>query len=102
LDALDLGLVDKIGDLDDAIASAASRANAADDYEVKYIRKELDAQERMLVRLLGWVGRFAQRYDLAISMPRSDWLAAIESEVRNVAGFDDRYAVIEHSMLEVD
>ena len=50
-DALRLGLVDKLGDLDDAIKSAAKLANL-DNYDVTFIKRDLDAQELFMKQLL--------------------------------------------------
>jgi protease-4 len=44
--ALDRGLVDKIGGLEDAGAAAAQRANLGTDYRLRYIEKPLSAWER--------------------------------------------------------
>ena len=51
-DAFDRGLIDKLGDIDDAIASAAALAELGDDYAVKTIEKELDFKDQLLVDLL--------------------------------------------------
>jgi protease-4 len=44
--ALDRGLVDKIGGLGDAAAAAAQRANLGDNYRLKYLEKPLSTWER--------------------------------------------------------
>jgi len=51
-DALELGLVDKLGELENAIASAASLAGLADDYQTKYIAPKLTWRERMMAGLM--------------------------------------------------
>ncbi|NVK21844.1 MAG: signal peptide peptidase SppA [Kangiellaceae bacterium] len=50
-DAYRLGLVDKLGDLDDAIKSAAKLANI-EDYDVTFVKRELDPQEVFIKQLL--------------------------------------------------
>jgi protease-4 len=56
-DALELGLVDKLGGIDDAIASAAARAGLEENaYGVFYVERELSFAERLLLqyaRILG-------------------------------------------------
>lgn len=56
-DALELGLVDKLGGIDDAIASAAARAGLEEDaYGIFYVERELSFAERLLLqyaRILG-------------------------------------------------
>jgi protease-4 len=46
--ALDRGLVDKIGSLDDAIRDAAQQANLGKDFNVRYAEKPMGAFERFL------------------------------------------------------
>ena len=53
--ALELGLVDELGHLEDAIASAAQLAGI-DQYKVRYIEKELSPQEAILRNLLDNLG----------------------------------------------
>ena len=47
-DAIDLGLVDQLGDLEDAIAYAAQKANLGDDYKVVELPKAKDFFTRMM------------------------------------------------------
>ena len=49
--AKERGLVDQLGGLREATASAAKRANLGDDYRVKYIEKEPSAWERFALSL---------------------------------------------------
>ncbi|MDZ7686502.1 MAG: signal peptide peptidase SppA [Gammaproteobacteria bacterium] len=49
--AVEIGLVDAIGNLDDAIQSAALLADATD-YEILHIEKELSAREQLIRQLL--------------------------------------------------
>ena len=57
-DALEFGLVDAIGDLEDSIAAAAELADSnVDDLGIKYFEKELNATEQFVVNLLSSAGR---------------------------------------------
>ena len=49
--ALERGLVDKLGGLQDAIAAAAQLANLGSDYRVRYVEKPLSAWERFALSL---------------------------------------------------
>jgi protease-4 len=51
-DAYDLGLVDHLGGLDDAIAAAAELAELDDDYAVSYIEKELEFKDKILREMI--------------------------------------------------
>lgn len=55
-DALANGLIDGLGELDDAVAAAASLAGLEpDDYGLKYLDKELTPTEQLALQLLGSV-----------------------------------------------
>ncbi len=47
-DALKLGLVDKLGSLQDAIASAAEMAEISDNFELYHIKRELSEEEKLM------------------------------------------------------
>ncbi len=47
-DALKLGLVDKLGTLQDALDSAAAMVDLGEDYEVYHIKRELTDEEKMM------------------------------------------------------
>jgi len=48
--ALKIGLVDKLGSLQEAVAAAASRANLSE-YEISYIQKPLTSREKLIESL---------------------------------------------------
>ena len=55
-DAMRLGLVDHLGDLDQAVAAAARRAGLEDDYGVKRIRAKQSLSDMLLETFLGESG----------------------------------------------
>ena len=60
--ALELGLVDAIGGLDDAISSAADLSDVSD-YEVIFLEKELSTREKLINEILNVsVKVFAKNY----------------------------------------
>lgn len=63
-DALEIGLVDSLGGLDDAIAAAARLAELGDDYHVRYIQKERSWKQQLVADLL----------DAAVRLDGSDGL----------------------------
>lgn len=52
VDAAEAGLVDRLGELDDAIASAATLANLEEGYAVTYVEQVPTAREQLLIDLL--------------------------------------------------
>lgn len=76
-DALELGLVDEIGGLEDAIESAAALAGLVDgEYDVKYVEPELTLRERFALELAG--------YAAAIAGPRDGKIGGFD--VQQLAG----------------
>ena len=75
-DAYELGLVDHLGDLDDAVAAAAELAELGDDYAVSYIEKEEEFKDKMI------------REMLAQAMERSGQDAPVASPLDEMLGRD--------------
>ncbi len=59
-DAYELGLIDQMGEIEDAIASAARLAGLGEDYAIRYPEEEVDFKDELLAGLLarahGWFG----------------------------------------------
>ena len=51
--ALKIGLVDKLGDIKDAIKSAASRAGIGEDYQIEYIEPGMTQKEKIISAVFG-------------------------------------------------
>ena len=86
--ALELGLVDGLGHLDDAIEAAAERAGI-EDYKVVTIAKDLSTQEKILMRLFDEVG---------LSSRPAAWLKPIIAGLESIAALNDPrhvYAICE-------
>lgn len=96
--ALEHGLVDAIGDLEQAIEIAANAASLeADSYSVRYIEPELSAEEQFLLDLLGGTARLG--LDIAPLFQRRDGLDRIanlvDAGLAEIASYNDpmhRYA----------
>jgi protease-4 len=102
-DALDNGLIDKLGTLDDAIASAAAMADLGDDFEVRYIEKELDFSDRLVIELLTLAHRFVTpRVVEAASYPRGEWLDLLARQTEALAELIKPGGLYEYAFLEVD
>ena len=105
LDALNNGLIDELGGLDAAIASAANFAGLAEgEYGIKHLRRELSATEQLLVDLLGTASRAG--FDI------SPWAGkpAVLKEIAKKAGaaaesllrLNDPKGVYSHCFCDVD
>jgi protease-4 len=97
--ALDLGLVDRLGGLQDAIESAANRAELAEGYRVFYVEEEPSLRARVLGRLLN-----AGMPDLSEDPPTgapgavAERLRAIETELGRLARWNDPKGLYGHCL----
>ena len=90
-DALEIGLIDKLGNLEDAIAAAAEKAGLGDDYSLRYMEKELGFREKLLLSMLGRTGRVPVRQG-----PVGALVQALDAQLRPLANMSDpahRYAL---------
>ncbi len=95
-DALELGLIDRFGDLDDAVATAAERAGLEEgDYSVKYVERPLTPSQELLLQLLK-SGLGPVIADTALGGRQtglSRLVASAEEAWRGIARFNDRRGV---------
>lgn len=104
--ALDIGLVDELGDLDEAVAVAAELAGLEQDaYGRKFIRTELSPGEQLLLDLLGAgaaiglePGRLLGSRDSALTRIAAEIEALIEPLTR----FDDPKGVYLHCLCRFE
>jgi protease-4 len=104
-DAHELGLVDQLGSLSDAIDSAASRAGLDEDaYGVFYVERELSFAERLLLQYARLLGLLLSTFD-----GDSAGVAALLSRLSNDLGVDlamldvwnDPRGIYYHCMCEI-
>ena len=104
-DALERGLVDELGGMEDAIAFAAELVDLAeDDYGQKWIRTQLSPTEQMIVDLLGTAKSFGLQLDFLQSRPTALQKIAgrLEQALAPLAGFDDPKGVYAHCLCTFD
>jgi protease-4 len=100
-DAYELGLVDNLGDLDDAIAAAAELAELGDDYKVTYIEKKLKFKDKIMKELM------ARAMDVAgpamqDETPLDEVLRQVRRSVAEFAALNDPNHAYAWSMIETD
>ena len=103
-DAHELGLVDSMGGMDEAVKAAARLAELGEDYSVRYFERELGFKERLLADLLAgvsaWGGdgvRGAARGGALREMVQS-----LEEQAQALARLNDPNGVYAYCPVEVD
>ncbi len=90
IDAYNLGLVDELGDLEQALDSAAELAGL-DEYSVYYIERELSFEESLILRLYGAAHAVvpARAGSIGWSEPFKQVAARVQKSFENLANFND-------------
>jgi protease-4 len=102
-DAHEIGLIDSMGDLEDAISSAAKLAELGDDYAVTYIEKDLKFKDKVARMLLSRALEIVGPEALAVEgNPATELLRQAESELRKLTELNDPNHAYALSMIEVD
>lgn len=104
MDALNNGLIDELGDIDDAIAAAAELADLEEgDYGFKYIEQELSPGEQFVVDLIGFAAKAG--FDLSGMVGRPSLLEKLAREVdaktRTLLRFNDPKGVYSHCLCDI-
>ncbi|MEM9303362.1 MAG: signal peptide peptidase SppA [Pseudomonadota bacterium] len=100
-DALELGLVDNLGDLDDAIAAAAGLAELGDDYTVRFVEKKLKFGERLLRDLMAEAD-VLDELTADTPSPLRSLVRDLERSVETVTRLNDPNHVYAWSTIETD
>jgi protease-4 len=101
VDAYELGLVDNLGDLDDAIAAAAELAELGDDYEISYIEKELELKDKILRDLMAEAVAVAG-FEAAPATPLDEMLRRVKDAAADLAALNDPNHAYALSNIETD
>ena len=100
-DALGLGLVDQLGDLEDAIASAAKRAELKEGFPVFLVEEEWSLSDRLLEQLLAVTGGAAPP-DPGPPPPLVRALRSIEDELGRLTLWNDPAGAYVHCLCGED
>jgi protease-4 len=104
-DALENGLVDELGGLDEAIAFAAELVDIPEgEYGRKTISTELSPTEQMIVDMLGTAKSFGLQFDFLRPEPSSLQRLAgrLEEALAPLTEFDDPKGVYAHCLCEFE
>lgn len=107
MDAHELGLVDQLGGLDAAIASAAALAELGDDYAVRFVEKELDYRDQLMLQLLTRAAAWFHGDDGTRSLParplmRDTFFDFVHRQAETLAALDDPAGMYAMCMCEVE
>ncbi len=106
-DAHQLGLVDRLGGLEEAIASAAELAGLGDDYAVRYVEKGMSIAERMALQFLSrtaaWLGPdLGAVRNGSVAAVRQALFDILRREAETLAGLNDPNGVYALCFCEVE
>ncbi len=87
-DALQKGLIDKVGSLDDAIAAAAAHAKLKD-YDVDYVEQPLSPRDMFLQQLANGVGSLNVWTESAASVALSGLLGTVREAAQELGSLQD-------------
>jgi protease IV len=102
-DAKELKLVDQLGGLDQAVASAAKRAKLGEKYRVWYVEKEPTFKERLTTTLFTWTADWVgAAVDQAPSGLVSSWMRALRGRAEELALYNDPRGIYAACLCEVE
>jgi protease IV len=101
-DAHAAGLVDQLGGLQEAIASAATRAELGGDYQIEYVEEDRDFKERIMSTVLGDAATEVGVAPGFASSPYAAVLRHFEEQARLVAGLNDPRGIYAYALVDVD
>lgn len=105
-DALELGLVDRIGALDDAVASAAGMAGLEEDeYDVKFVEPDLTLRERIALQLAATASAVTGPREWSLGGATPGWFArmlgTVEADLGWLAELNDPRSLYYHCFCQL-
>lgn len=101
-DARRLGLIDRLGGLDETVAAIAERAGLGDDYVLRYLQQELSLEEALAVRFLSGSARLAEAAGLGGNETvTSRLIDAVKARLGTLLSLDDPRGIYYHCLCEI-
>ncbi len=101
--AVDLGLVDQLGDLEDAVSSAAARADLGDDYRLVYIEERAGTLDTLVSRLLKGADQLGPMVRTLVPRPSQlRWLEWLFGEQPSSQPLEDPGGLLAYCFCETD
>jgi protease-4 len=100
-DAHAVGLVDKLGGLQDAIASAAARAELGDDYVVDYVERDRELKDELIENVMGRGAEAVGATTLGGS-PYAEVVHFFDEQAQRFAAFNDPRGIYAYAFVDVD
>jgi protease-4 len=99
--AQQLGLVDKLGSLSDAIESAASLAGLGQDFRVEYIERQLGFRETLAIELASRMQSWLPRGSITQPSPLLQTAGRVERELQRLVRWNDPRGLYYDCLCEV-
>jgi len=91
--AKELGLVDHLGDLDQAIAAAAAKAKLGKNYRWEFIEPKLSAREQFIRELTSQTRSWLGFTKTTTVNPLNKWMAMVKHQLNALGVFNDPHGV---------
>ncbi|MFK8031374.1 MAG: signal peptide peptidase SppA [Gammaproteobacteria bacterium] len=107
-DALDIGLVDRLGTLEDGVLSAAQLAGIGENYVPHYVEREMTFEERLTLmfstRMTAWKGNVSARSNrVGLSEVMQSWVFRdLSDDINAIARFNDPSHLYLHCFCALD
>lgn len=106
-DAHKMGLIDQLGNLDDAVDAAAKRAKLTKPYKIKYIRPDLSSRQKLVAQLVsktreGKTEEFPDRENFQPYSPLAQTARGLIRQVKQLALFNDPRGIYAYCLYDLD
>jgi protease-4 len=103
-EALDRGLVDKLGLLQDAVKAAAQRAKLGNDYQIDYIEANLSWRQELAQQISAYASRIAKSLapDMSLMRVMPERLTSVQKEMNRLSRYASKPQAVYYCACEVE